>query len=98
MKELESMVRLTRIARFSLHSLKVAFSQETCRLSCVHKHVHMLKTMEGTHLHYSSNEGYSHFSLVVSLSKHAFRIQNLYLFINCNIENSIAIVYWKSGD
>ena len=35
------------------------------------------------------------FSLVASLSKYAFRIQDPYLFIDCSIENSIAVVYWR---
>ena len=32
--------------------------------------------------------------LVASLGKCAFRIQNLYLFIDCSIENGIEVVYW----
>ena len=36
------------------------------------------------------------FSLVALLGKYAFRIQNQYLFIDCSIENSIVVVYWRS--
>ena len=28
----------------------------------------------------------------------AFRIQNAYLFINCSIENGLAVLYWISGE
>ena len=38
------------------------------------------------------------FSLVASLGKYAFRIQNPYLFIDCSIENAIAVVYWRSEE
>ena len=38
------------------------------------------------------------FSLVASLGKYAFRIQNPYLFIDCSKENNIAVVYWRSGE
>ena len=39
------------------------------------------------------------FSFVASLGKYAFRIQNRYLFIDCSVENSIAVpVYWRSGE
>ena len=37
-------------------------------------------------------------SLVASLGKCAFRIQNSYLFIDCSIENGIEVVYWRSGE
>ena len=37
-------------------------------------------------------------SLVASLGKCAFRIQNPYLFIDCSIENGIEVVYWRSGE
>ena len=30
-----------------------------------------------------------------SLGKHAFSIQNRYLFIDCSIENGIVVVYWE---
>ena len=32
-------------------------------------------------------------NVVASLGKYALRIQNLYLFINCSIENGIAVVH-----
>ena len=35
------------------------------------------------------------FSLVASLGKYALIIQNPYLFIDCSIENGIAVVYWR---
>ena len=41
------------------------------------------------------------FSLVVSLGKYAFKIQNPYIsiyFIDCSIENGIGVVYWRSGE
>ena len=39
------------------------------------------------------------FSLMASLGgKYAFRIQDPNLFIDCSIENSIAVVYWRSGE
>ena len=38
------------------------------------------------------------FSLVASLGKYALRMQIPYLFIDCNIENDIAVVYWRGGE
>ena len=37
------------------------------------------------------------FSLVALLGKYALRIQIPYLFIDCSIENGIAVVYWQGG-
>ena len=37
-------------------------------------------------------------SLVDSLGKYAFKIQNPYLFIDCSIENCIAVVYWRGRE
>ena len=53
----------------------------------------VLRTMEGARVFIldSSDEGHIHFSLVASLSKRAFRIQNPYLFVDCSIENGIEV-------
>ena len=37
------------------------------------------------------------FSLVASLGKYAYRKHNPYLFIDCSLENGIAVVYLRGG-
>ena len=46
---------------------------------------------------FSSTKAIFMLSLVASLGKYALRIQNLYLFIDCSIENGIVVVYCKGG-
>ena len=47
-------------------------------------HVHVLRTRD---------DGYILLSLVASLGKYAFRIQNAYQLIDCSKENGDAVVY-----
>ena len=30
--------------------------------------------------------------------KYVLRTQNLYLFIDCSIENGIVVIYWRGGE
>ena len=38
------------------------------------------------------------FNLVAALGKYAIRMQNPYLFIDCSIQNGIAVVYGRGGE
>ena len=61
-----------------------------------HRHLRVVRTMERTHVSIVlATKVILVFSLVASLGKYAFRIQNPYLFIDCSIEIGIAVVYWK---
>jgi len=79
---------------FSLHSLDVnsIVSQET-HFMCPYTRPCFEDNRRTTCLHCSNDKGEIFiFSLVVSLGKYAFRIQNLSLFIDHNIKNGIAVV------
>ena len=84
------MVELTHIAKCLLWR---SLSARRC-VSCAHKHVHVLRTKDGA-AHVSSDEDYI---CAASLNKYAFTTQNAYLFIDCSIENGIAVVYWRGGE
>ena len=87
-KELKSTVELTQIS--SLHIVCMSLTARK-RVSCAHKHVHVLRTKDGARVFIFV------FSLVASLGKYALRIQNPYLVIDYSIENGIAVVYWRGG-
>ena len=58
-------------------------------VSHANRHLHVLRTMKGAHVSIVlATKVILVFSLVASLGKYAFRIQNPYLFIDCSIENT----------
>ena len=74
------------------------------RVSRVIRYLCILGTMEGPRhvspLLYSAMKVMLVFSLVASLGKDVFRIQNPFLIVvyDCSIGNDIAVVYWRSGE
>ena len=83
---------------FSLHGLYIdstVISQET-HIRCSYTHALFKDNKRSTCLYCSRDED-SHVRLVASLGKYAFRKLNAYLFIDCSIENGLAVVYWRSG-
>ena len=80
------------------HSLDVAFSQKT-RITYPDTSARFKDKGWSTYLHYFlATKVIFVFSLVASLGKYAFRIQNPCLFIDCSIENGIAVVYWRGRE
>ena len=69
-------------------------------VSRAHKHVRVLRTKNGVCVSIIlATKVTFMFSLVASLGKYAFRMQNPYLLIDCSIENSmIVVVYWRGGE
>ena len=67
-------------------------------VSRAHRHFCVLRTMEGVHVSIVlAMKVILVFSLMATLGKYVFRIRYPYLFIDCSIENGIAVVYWRSG-
>ena len=87
------MVELMQIAKCSLRIVWMSLSARR-RVSCVHKHVCVLRTKDGAHVSIIlAMKVIFVLSRVASLGKYAFRIQKPYLFIDCSLENGIAVVY-----
>ena len=77
---------------FSPYCLDVTFSKKT-RSTCPSTHVRFEDKGWHTCLHYYlAIKVILMFSSVASLGTYAFRIQSPYLFIDCSLENSIAVV------
>ena len=66
-------------------------------VSRAHRQMHVLRTTtEGASVSIAlTTKVILVFSLVASLGKHAFRIKNLSLFIDCNIENGGILEKWR---
>ena len=87
------MVELTQVAKFSLHIVWTPPSARK-RVLCAHKQVCVLRTKNGARVSIIlATKVIFMYSLVALLAKYAFRIQNPYLFIDCSIENGIAVVH-----
>ena len=88
------MVELTQITKCSL---RIVWTSPSAR-RCI-SHAHFKDKGWSTCLHYfQAMKVIFVFSLVASVGKYAFRKQNPYLFIDCSIENGIAVVYWRGGE
>ena len=67
------------------------------RISRAHRYMRILRTTEGAHVSIVLvTKVILIFSVMASLAKYTFRIQNPSLFIECNIENGIAVEVEKS--
>ena len=83
------MVELTQIAKCYLPIVCTLPSARRL-ISRAHKRMHVLRTKDGAHVSIILvMKVIVVISLVASLGKYAFRIQNSYLFIYCSIENGI---------
>ena len=96
MADTESLLHQTYIRRIIFASTILPARR---LLSRAYRHLRVLRTMEGVRVSIVlATKVILIFSLVASLGKYVFRIQNPYLFIDSSIENSIAVVYWRSGE
>ena len=93
------MVELTHIVKYSLRIVWMSLSARR-RVSRAHQLVCVLRTKDGACFFnfYLVMKVIYMFSRVASYGKYSFRIQNPYVFIDCSLENGIAVVYWRGGE
>jgi len=98
MRELKSMVELMQIVKCYL-CIVCTLPSARRFISHAHKRMRVLRTKDGAHVSIIlATKVIVVISLVASLGKYVFRIQNPYLFIDCSIENGIVVVYWRGGE
>ena len=66
-------------------------------VSHAYRPIHVLRTTKGACVYITLvTKVIMVFRLMDSLGKYAFRIQRVDLFIDCNVEGDLMVVYWRS--